>query len=147
MNKNLEPVLGLLCLLFVSAMVGCADGPFTPESGREKIDFNVLERVVDPGDAIVATLVNRSVREAGYNLCHAELDRRTGSGWQRVQRHPPNSVCTDILNVLAPGESARLTQPVFEEFPAGVYRFRVEVEWPIGGQRFTVATGSFGIEE
>jgi len=41
-----------------------------------------------------------------------------------------------------------VTQPVREEFPAGVYRFRAERQWPLGEQeRFAVFTGSFRTEE
>lgn len=149
MIKTLQPFLfGVSAVLLAHAAIGCADdGPLSPENGREEIGFAVLGSAFGPADTIIATLVNRSDRAVGYNLCFAELDRRTASGWQQVQRHAPNSVCTSIQLGLAPGESARLMQPVLERFPAGIYRFRVEVEWTSGGERFTVATTSFTIEE
>lgn len=149
MNKTPKIlIIGLLSVVLARAVIGCTNDPFSPESGREKITFTVLGSAFVPGDTIIATLVNRSDREVGYNLCLAELDRQTASGWQHIQRHLPDEFCTLILLILAPGESAHLTQAVREEFPAGLYRFRVEVEWPLGeNQRFMVATGSFAIEE
>jgi hypothetical protein len=149
MNKTSKVLtIGLLSVTLAHAVIACTDDPFSPESGREKITFTVLRNTFVPGDTIVATLVNRSDRDVGYNLCLAELDLQTPSGWQRIQRHLPDAFCTLVLLVLAPGQSAHLTQPVREEFPAGLYRFRAEVEWPLGeNQRFMVTTGSFAIEE
>ena len=98
-----------------------------------------------PGDTIVATLVNRSDRMLGYNLCLADLEQQSPSDWQRVARH--TLFCPLSVNPLGPGESDSLTQLVREEFPAGVYRFRTEIVWPLDdNQRFEVTTRSFSLQ-
>lgn len=147
MNTPLHSLrAGLLSVVLAAAGIACSDDPFSPEIGREEIMFTVLGRSFEPGDTIVATLGNRSERVAGYNLCFTELERRIDSGWQRIQRHPPNSVCPAILLGLAPGASASLTQPVREDFPTGLYRFRTDVHWPLDeAKQFTVTTGTFAI--
>lgn len=138
-------VMRLLSVTLVWAATGCRDNPFSVERGRENITFSVSGSAFAPGDTIVATLVNRSDRMLGYNLCLADLEQQSPSDWQRVPRH--SLFCPLSVNPLDPGESETLRQPVREEFPAGVYRFRAEVVWPLDdNQRFEVMTGSFSLE-
>ncbi len=125
--------------------MGCAEDPLSIDRGRESIMFSVPGSAFAPGDTIIATLENRSDRMLGYNLCLADLEQQSPTDWQRVPRH--SLFCPLSINPLSPGESDTLTQLVREQFPAGVYRFRTEIVWPLDdNQRFEVTTGSFSLE-
>lgn len=138
----------LLSIVFAWTVIGCADGPLSPEGGREQIAFTVSASVFTPGDTIIVTLMNRSDHTLGYNLCLAELEQQTASGWQGTPRHSADFFCPLTFSPLAPGESDSLTQPVREEFPAGLYRFQTEVSWPLEeDQRFLVTSDTFRIEQ
>lgn len=140
-------IIGHLSIMLAWTSTGCDDDPFSVERGRETITFSVPGSAFVPGDTIIATLVNGSDRMLGYNLCLAALDQQTPSDWQRVPRHSPEFFCPLSVNPLGPGESGSLKQPVREEFPAGAYRFRTEIVWPLDdNERFEVTTGSFSLE-
>lgn len=100
---------------------------------------------VRAGDPITLTLTNRSDRQIGYNLCPAVLDRRVGGEWQE---HPerPAEVCTMELRILEPGASDTFRHTLPATLPAGSYRFRLGVEWPLGEDRAGVASEPFEVE-
>ena len=140
-TRGIPAALGLP-LLLVCAGAGCSGDPLSPE--RAGISFRVAGSAFDRGDTIVASLENGSDRELGYNLCLADLEREAASMWERIPRR--DGFCPLIMLILEPGESARLTQPASDEFPTGVNRFRIEIEWPVHGPRFAVTTDRFHIE-
>ncbi len=139
--------IALLSSNLAWATSGCSDDPVSGERGPESISFSVSGNAFAPGDTIAATLVNRSDRMLGYNLCLAALEQQTQSDWHQVPRHSPEFFCPLSVNPLGPGESDSLKQSVREEFPAGVYRFRTEIVWPLDdNRRFDLATSSFSLE-
>ena len=134
-------VLGFgAALLLPSA---CNSGPVDAPPGLE---FHVAGTLFGPGDTIRMDLSNNTEYELIYNLCLADLERRGARGWPVVQRLPEGAACTTQGLILRPGESAFGLQPVYPFIDSGVYRFRDQIEWPIG-DRVEVVSNTFRIAE
>lgn len=110
------------------------------------VEFDADRREYRPDDTIVATLLNTSDTDVGYNLCGAPLERLSGGSWTRVARNP-ETPCIQPLYVLRPGESASHREPAARVPGPGVYRLRTDVEAMRSGVRFDVVTEPFTVRE
>jgi hypothetical protein len=133
--------------IVVAALLLAACSPQVPADTPGTGSFATLSvqpARTSPGGEVTITLTNRSERDIGYNLCPAVLDRRVGDDW--VQHpEPPAEVCTMELRILQPGASDSFRHSLPAGLPAGTYRFRLGVEWPLGDARVGVASGPFEV--
>jgi hypothetical protein len=100
--------------------------------------FFTAERV--GAGTIRLALDNGTSEPVGYNLCSSELQRRSGTGWTRVDT---DEVCTMELRTLNPGHDATFEKRLPSGLAAGDYRYVTGVESPLGGSRVVVATEAF----
>jgi hypothetical protein len=127
------------------AFVGGGCAPAGPPAGAGGVaDLRVTPGEAQPGDEVMVTLANRSDRELGYNLCVAVLDRREDGDWVEWPE-PPAEVCTMELRMLSPGETASFRHTLPPRLVAGEYRFRTDVEAPLGEGRVTVTSAGFRV--
>ncbi len=131
----------LLALLAATLLSACG----TP-SGPDGVAYQVDRKVYTPQDNIVASLVNTSEVDVGYNLCTADLERLTRGSWKRVAR-TPERMCIEPLYILHPGESATYREPASVVPGPGTYRLRTHVEAPISGGRQSVVTQPFTVRQ
>lgn len=140
-------MLGFGAALLLPA--ACSSGPLDalPDAQTPPgLEFQVADTLFGPGDTIRVNLNNNTEYELGYNLCLADLERRVDGSWLVVQRFPQNTFCTDQLSILQPGESVFGVQIVYSFLDSGVYRFRDQVEWPLGDhERVEVVSNTFRI--
>ena len=139
--------LGFGVAIFIPG--ACSSGPLDalPDSETPPgLGFHVAVTLFGPGDTIRVDLSNNTEYELGYNLCLADLERWVARRWLVVQRFPGLAACTTQLDILQPGESAFGLQPVYPFLDSGVYRFRDQVEWPIG-HRVELVSNAFRIEQ
>jgi hypothetical protein len=146
------PVMGVagVVLCLVVGLWGCA--PADPGSGPQgPAELRVSPGEVSPGDEVMITLLNRSERELGYNLCVAVLDRREGEGDEAGEwvewPDPPAEICTMELRVLDPGNTSSFRHTIPGGVTPGEYRFRTGVESPLGEGRVDVVSDSFRITD
>lgn len=121
----------IVTTLLLGSVVSCTEPTGPPEDLR----LMVAAGPYMVGDTIQLELRNGTFLEAGYNLCFAELERRSGGAWERIRRADPELLCFAVLRSLPPGARAVENQAVEDWMPAGTYRFRHDVEWPIGEAR------------
>jgi len=141
-------VLGFGAALLLPA--ACSSGPLAlPDSQTPPgIEFQVADKLFGPGDTIRVNLSNNTEYALGYNLCTANLERRVGGSWLVVQRYPQNTGCILPLYHLPPGESALGVQIVYSFIESGVYRFRDQVDWPLGNYgRVEIVSNAFRIAQ
>lgn len=124
--------------LLVCAACGMAVSP----DGVPGVVLRTDRAVYAPGDAVALELVNASPLPVGYNLCGAQLERRSGTGWERVEG--PGQVCPMILLTLQPGARAEGRVVLPANLPDGVYRVRTGIE-ERGGDRRSVVTDEFTV--
>jgi hypothetical protein len=132
----------------VAALIAAACAPQAPADSPGTGDFATLTVQPPrsgPGGDVTITLTNRSERDIGYNLCPAVLDRLVGDEWAQ-HPEPPAQVCTMELRILQPGASDSFRHTLPSGLPAGTYRFRLGVEWPLGDTRVGVTSAPFQIE-
>lgn len=101
---------------------------------------------VSAGGQITLTLTNRSDRQLGYNLCPVAIERRDGDEWE-LRPEQPAEACTMELRILQPGSEDTFQHTVPTTIPAGTYRFRAQVEWPLGDEQVNIASETFEVEE
>jgi hypothetical protein len=111
-----------------------------------KLLYDADRESYDQRDTVYTSLVNASGQQAGYNLCVAELEKRTDSGFRRVERTPEHA-CALILFTLQPGETATFREPASAYPGPGIYRLRTTVETPVSGRRVEVVTEAFVVTE
>jgi hypothetical protein len=97
-----------------------------PPSG---ISLGVAPNPASPGDNTALKLRNQTGARVGYNLCFSKLERRGRTGWISI---PLNHVCPAILMTLEPGREATSRMKLPLNLADGYYRFRIEVESPLG---------------
>lgn len=122
-----------------------SEGPLASSETPTGLEFAVASEVYSVGDTAEVVLANRSDMRLGYNLCTAKLERQRDSTWEAIERHPGID-CTLPQGILDPGASVSELQPIGPWMPSGVYRFRDEVEWPLGGESHTVISNEFRID-
>lgn len=137
--KRLGIIGALLCLLAACATDAASDNDtfasLTVEPDR-----------VSAGGQITLTLRNRSDRQLGYNLCPVAIERRDGDEWELRQEQPAEA-CTMELRILDPGAEDTFQHTMPATLPAGTYRFRAQVEWPLGDEQVNIASETFEVEE
>lgn len=137
-------IVRLICLSLGLLAGGCA----MENAADNDASFALLQVDPDPvgaGQDLTLTLTNRSAEAMGYNLCVATLDRRDGDIWVEAPEQP-TEICTMELRVLMAEGSDSFRHTIPATLPAGEYRMRTNVEWPVGEGQRTVATRSFRIE-
>ena len=99
------------------------------------------------GESLDLEFWNRSASPVGYNACSGLiLERRlSGSAWERVSHQPPGTACTLQLDALQPNRTTLIRIPPPAPFPAGAYRVRMHVEWPLGNGRVEVVSQPFTV--
>jgi hypothetical protein len=136
----------IAAMLCTTVLIGGCAQPATSGGGA---GGGMLELTVQPqparaGQEVRLTLTNRSDREVGYNLCPSTLQRRAGNDWQQSSLRF-TEVCTMELRVLQPGASDTFRHPLPAGLPAGTYRFRASVEWPLGEGQIMVHSAPFEV--
>lgn len=118
-------VLAAIAIPIALGAAGCGDSDETASTGATTALSVVVEPAqAVPGDEIAARVVNESDREYAYGADY-ELERRAGSGWQRVKL-PPHAVI-QIAYIAEPGATG---PPVAAEVPkdAAPGRWRVVID-------------------
>lgn len=125
---------------------GCAPNAAAPGTGAggAGLELNVQPQPARIGQEVELTLVNRSARQVGYNLCPSVLQRQVGGQWQPATI-AFTEVCTMELRILEPGASASFRHPLPTGLQPGTYRFWAGVEWPMGEDRVGVQSGPFEV--
>lgn len=77
-----------------------------------------------PGGDVLLVLENHASGTLGFNLCFHGLERLEGGEWVETGAYA-DRVCTLILHMLQPGETAQQVTELPENLSAGEYRFRV----------------------
>lgn len=95
------------------------------------------------GEVARVTLRNEVAETVGYNLCQSSRELRVGGGWRRIE---PLRMCTEALDLLAPGEGAGFDEPITAEWEPGSYRMVTWVYLPAAGTREEAFTGTFTVE-
>lgn len=90
------------------------------------------------------TLDNGASHPIGYNLCHSQLQRRSASGWTRVDT---DEVCTMQLLTLNPGFDATFEKRLPAGLAAGEYRYATSIENPLGTPQAVVTTDPFTVRQ
>jgi hypothetical protein len=135
----------LAALVGAAAFAGCAPSSAGGSAaGTPSLELTVQPQPARASQEITLTLTNRSDQEVGYNLCPSVLQRRVEGEWQ-TSAVPFTEVCTMELRVLDPGASGTFRHPLPAGIPAGTYRFRTGVEWPLGGDRADVESAPFEV--
>ena len=91
-------------------------------------------------DVIRLTLDNGASQPIGYNLCPSELQKRSVSGWVRVET---GEVCTMEQRTLNPGHDATFEKRLPSNLTPGDYRYVASIENPLGTPQTLVATEPF----
>ena len=138
-------IRAIAAAIVVLAGCGEATGPHIDGIAPPGLDLHVAGGPFGLGDTIRMNLSNNTDNELGYNLCVADLERWIARRWLVVQRLPEGAGCTGELNRLPPGESAFGLQLVYPFIDSGVYRFRDQVEWPLGSSLVEVVSNTFRI--
>ena len=139
--------VGILCLVAVLGAAACEVLGLGGHAGPDGISLEVLGTNWERGGTIQLRLRNGTERDVGYNLCFRVLERRVGRDWVAVQSMPQNTFCSAELRVLQPGGEAFDAQAVHSFIAGGIYRFRTNVEWPVGGGRVGLTSNYFVIAE
>lgn len=138
-------MVGIVGLAFFCVVLG-ACAPHEPADGPGGVaELRVSEDEVLAGGEVMLTLVNRSDRDLGYNLCPAALERRVAGEWVDEPLRPAE-ICTMELRLLSPGDSAHYRHTVPSALAAGEYRFRTGVEAPLGGGRVEIVSEAFQVQ-
>ncbi|MGH7546442.1 MAG: hypothetical protein ACREKI_09695 [Gemmatimonadota bacterium] len=98
------------------------------------------------GDTIIATLRNESQSALGYCPMLFEASEHWVDGaWipTRTRQGNLTPFCAFNEAVLEPGESAFSLSLVLAG--SGLYRLRTDVEWPVGGETFSLFTSAYRI--
>ena len=93
------------------------------------VHLTVEPRSAPAGGTVTLLLRNGTSHSIGFNLCMSALEQRRGDAWVRV---PESGVCTRQLNVIGPGREARHAKRLPAGLPAGDYRYRTNIEAPLG---------------
>jgi hypothetical protein len=123
-------------------------GPAAGAGGTGRGEFAHL--AVSPsrttvGGEVTLTLRNRSEQPIGYNLCPVTLERQVSGRWEERPERPAE-VCTMELRVLLAGGSDTYRHTIPPGVPAGTYRFRLRVEWPMGEDNVSMTSDSFEVQ-
>ena len=138
-------------LLILAASIGCQTEP-VPEAhsqtetggfGRGAIAFTAEREQYAPGAEVKLSLRNTTDLTLGYNLCFSDLERQSGSGWEKV---PDDTVCTTVQHGLETGETADYTKTLAAGLPQGTYRFTTSVERRGENRQERVSTGAFQVK-
>lgn len=133
----------ILALAAAALVAGCNGLTTDPQPD---VVYRADRQAYTAADEIVATLVNTSGAELGYNLCGAALEQRTGGGWTRVARNP-ETPCIQPLYILRPGERATFREPASHVPGPGTYRLRTSIEYPTQGEWTQVVTQPFTVRD
>lgn len=76
------------------------------------------------GGDVLLVLENHSAGTLGFNLCFHGLERLEGGGWIETGAYA-DRICTLVLHMLEPGETAQQVTELPANLPSGEYRFRV----------------------
>ena len=126
-------------LLLVVILAACTQVPPASQTSGVTADVLLSAERVSPRSIRLA-LDNGASQPIGYNLCHSELQRRSGTDWVRVET---GEVCTMELRTLNPGHDATFEKDLPASLSAGDYRYVTSVEKPLGGPSILVATAPF----
>jgi hypothetical protein len=72
------------------------------------------------GDLIAVTLINRTSRPYGFNLCSRHFEKHNGSDWNAMP--PEFRLCTLQVQGLPPGEFRTVETDLPADFVPGTYR-------------------------
>jgi hypothetical protein len=98
------------------------------------------------GDSVRLTLENHTDAEIGHNLCFAGLQVERNDEWIESPVRE-DRVCTTILHLLSPHESASYGHRLPDELPPGRYRFQDRIELMGEPQRRAVYSNAFVVAE
>jgi hypothetical protein len=88
------------------------------------VSLQAQAEVFQPGGEVLLVLENHSAGTLGFNLCFHALERHEGGEWVETGAYS-DRICTLILHMLEPGETAQQVTELPANLPAGEYRFRV----------------------
>lgn len=107
-------------MLFASCDLNDSEG-----RARVVLSTDRLEYASD--ESPVLHLFNGTGAPIGYNLCYAILEVQTNRAW-KMSEIQQDVFCADVLNGLAPGETATYEFVPSEPPPPGRYRFTLRIE-------------------
>jgi hypothetical protein len=98
-----------------------------------------------PGAEVTLVLENHSEEDVGHNLCFHALERRSNDDWAAAEEQE-DRVCTLVLHILPPGDTARYDTTLPDPLPAGEYRYRVTVHFMDRDEHRDQASDPFQVE-
>jgi hypothetical protein len=119
-------------ILLTLAAAACTPGTAIPDMDTARLAADGLVLQTDrssyaAGEPVQLTLRNETGGPLGVNLCLSTLEQRRGGEWGEAPRQF-DEVCTALLQLLEPGQSASHTFTVAAGFPTGEYRLRTRIE-------------------
>ncbi len=120
-----------------AVLAGCGPGTAGPTAtGPAPPGLSTDRAAYAPGDSIALRL--RPERTVSYNLCHADVERRSSDGWSGFLGeyrlpYPEDRArgvhfsCQDIAYVADSGQVGRFAFRLSDRLPAGTYRLHATV--------------------
>jgi hypothetical protein len=153
MNVNCRAILTPMCVAALLFITGCEQPmPQGPYEMRDAVGRRVFPQMIATnaptyaaGDRISFHLTNRSARPAGYNLCHATLERVTDNGDWENSGYQLGDLCVNERRILGPGQGVTFNFRVEPRARGGRYRIRTTLEELDGRPGFDVVSNTFAL--
>jgi hypothetical protein len=144
----MRPVLLAMLALAISA---CQPGAPLPaaDPARQAAEGLVLRtdrQSYSAGERVELTLRNETGEPLGVNLCLSTLEQRRNGEWADAPRQL-EEVCTALLQLLEPGQTASHSFRLVPGLAAGEYRFRTRIEKMHTGATDHYASDAFQLRD